>query len=364
MKKNLLLVAITTILSVAGLSAQAQRIELGVGAGKTHPIGGSDFKDASTSGDANQYWIGYGFDRNWGIELGYDSYDFDKINSKHTAINLTGIYRFMADSWIHPITKFGLASIESKNIVDDKVTAIGAKLAAGVEADFKYVSVGGLLSYLYDTKITNDAPGSSAIKDAQALIPALFITIHNAVDYEGHSESVAPVAEKKAEAAPVAAAVAAPAPAKDTDGDGVSDEDDKCPNTPAGVAVNKFGCAEKEKASVKLNVEFASGKATLDPKFDDELNTLVNFMKKFPETKVVIEGHSDNVGAAKLNTNLSQKRANAVKDYLVKNGIEASRVSAKGYGPSRPVADNKTAEGRQANRRVMAEISVITDKKK
>ena len=72
--------------------------------------------------------------------------------------------------------------------------------------------------------------------------------------------------------------------------------------------------------------------------------------------KVRIEGHTDNTGAADFNTKLSQGRAKAVRDYLVKKGVAADRLEAKGFGPTQPIGDNKTAAGREANRRVEFEI--------
>lgn len=346
---------ITLFIAIAAavqVSAQ-ERFELGLGAGTTHPFAGNDFKDGNTTGDAQQYWLGYSLDKNWGMELGLDNFDFDTSNVKNQLISLAGTYRFVPQNMIHPLVKLGLGSANSKNTSDEKSSGLGAKLAAGIEADFKYISVGAMANWVYADKTVGTALNADKIKHAQAIIPALTLSIHNALEQEQPS-------------APVAApAVVAPVVVqKDTDSDGVSDEDDKCPNTVAGVVVNAIGCSEKEKASVKLQVEFATGKSVIDSKYDSEIQNLASFMKKFDNTKVEIAGHSDNVGNAKKNTSLSQARAESVKTALVNAGIDAGRVVAKGYGPSQPVADNKTKAGRAANRRVMAEISVETDKKK
>ena len=89
-----------------------------------------------------------------------------------------------------------------------------------------------------------------------------------------------------------------------------------------------------------------------------------NFMKKYPTAKGIITGHTDNIGGAAMNQNLSQRRAESVMNYLVqKFGIDPARLSAKGYGMSQPIADNKTAEGRQKNRRIEANFDAMVVKK-
>jgi OmpA-OmpF porin, OOP family len=342
------------------VSVKAQdRFELGGGVGTTNAIQGDQFKSQSSSARSESYWLGYGFDQNWGAELGLDKYVFDTrtggaVSSRHQALNLMGVYRFVPTSFIHPIAKFGISSVESKNSADLKVTSFGGKLAGGLEADWKYISAGALVAYHYISK-TDD---TANLKDSQAIIPSIFVAIHNGLDADDEDDVKSP------STAPVATAAAAPVAKKDTDNDGVFDEDDKCPNTPAGVVVNAIGCAVTEKASVRLNVEFASGKSDLNGKYSSEIETLASFMKRFPSTQVEIAGHTDGVGAVKTNTVLSQKRADSVKAALVKAGVEDSRVTAKGYGSSQPIADNKTKAGRDQNRRVTAEISVTTDKKK
>jgi len=158
----------------------------------------------------------------------------------------------------------------------------------------------------------------------------------------------------------------------DSDKDGVPDYLDKCPDTPAGVAVDKDGCpppVEKkqeaqapvqEKISIALNVEFDTAKAVVKKKYHDNIKKVADFMKAYPETNAVIEGHTDNIGNEDYNVKLSQDRANSIRQYLIDNfGIDASRLTATGYGPNRPIASNDTEEGRQKNRRVQAVIETV-----
>jgi OOP family OmpA-OmpF porin len=107
-----------------------------------------------------------------------------------------------------------------------------------------------------------------------------------------------------------------------------------------------------------INIQFDTDKSDIKPKYDDELKTVSDFLKEFPKAKGEISGHTDNVGSKAYNDKLSQARANSVKKYLVeKFGISADRIEAKGYGFSKPVASNKTKEGKSQNRRIEANFT-------
>lgn len=145
-------------------------------------------------------------------------------------------------------------------------------------------------------------------------------------------------------------------PVPDTDKDGVNDEEDKCPSE-AGPASN-FGCpvidvvvVEKVNKAAQ-NIFFKTGSAKLLAKSYKSLKDVAQILKGNSTYKIDVDGHTDNVGTDEMNQKLSESRANSVKQYLIGNGIEESRITSTGYGETKPIADNKTAAGRAKNRRV------------
>ncbi|MGD0276651.1 MAG: OmpA family protein [Syntrophales bacterium] len=118
-----------------------------------------------------------------------------------------------------------------------------------------------------------------------------------------------------------------------------------------------------EKGRATLMVEFDTGKAVVKPKYYKEIENVADVMKKHPDLMIVIEGHTDNVGGEKYNLTLSKKRAEAIKRVMVtKFNVETSRIMAKGFGYSKPIVSNKTADGRQKNRRVEAAVDYTIQK--
>ncbi len=152
-------------------------------------------------------------------------------------------------------------------------------------------------------------------------------------------------------------------PWPDTDGDGVLDKDDRCPEVKGTVANN--GCPEMSEEQVKqLNayaktILFNSGKATFKKETFPVLQAIASILKEFPNSRFMIEGHTDSDGATAMNQTLSENRATAVKNYLIENGIDASRLQSAGYGETKPIDTNKTAKGKANNRRV--EVKLIKE---
>lgn len=150
-------------------------------------------------------------------------------------------------------------------------------------------------------------------------------------------------------------------PFVDSDGDGIADPDDKCPNL-FGTPENQ-GCPEIKAEVVKTinyaanNIYFATGKYTLLSRSFKGLDEVVKVMKEDSQLQMSIEGHTDNVGTDASNQKLSENRAASVKAYLVKKGVDEGRIKSAGFGETTPVADNKTAAGRQQNRRVELKLT-------
>jgi outer membrane protein OmpA-like peptidoglycan-associated protein len=146
-------------------------------------------------------------------------------------------------------------------------------------------------------------------------------------------------------------------PDPDNDKDGILDKDDKCPNEPG---VPPDGCPQKyklvvvteKKIELKQTVFFDFNKATIKPVSYALLDDVAQALKDNPKIKVEVQGHTDSVGDDNFNLKLSQKRAESVRNYLIKKGISSDRMDPKGYGENVPIADNRTKEGRDQNRRV------------
>jgi len=153
------------------------------------------------------------------------------------------------------------------------------------------------------------------------------------------------------------APVPPPAPVDgDDDGDGVRNSRDKCPGTEKGIIVDEFGCPVK----FTLYIEFDFDKAQVRPEYRAKLQEAAEFINKYPGTKFLLAGHTDSKGTDKYNMGLSEQRAAAVKKYLVEQfGIAAHTLHPRGYGESRPIADNANEEGRQKNRRVEVICCII-----
>lgn len=354
MKHRSLLLALATTSAVAGVPSAMAGAEVGSWYVAPQAVYVDPDKnylaDESIGGSLA---IGKVLSQNWDGELAYVDSRHDvagggnKLKLTGAALNFNRV--FMRDNAVSPFIGFGLNSISSrKNGTGATNRDFGAAIKAGVLAD---ITSNGALQLTAEIGKRSD-------------------------DFTEHLEDVFGGlglrfnfgAPQKVAAAPAPAPVAAPAPAPaaapppppappaapppppaDDDKDGVSNAADRCPRTPAGDKVDSVGCG----LNLALEVQFETNSATIKPDSTGELDAFVQFMKDVPSVKGELQGHTDSVGKDAYNLNLSQRRAESVKAYIVAKGVDASRIEAKGYGETKPVADNATVEGKAANRRVV-----------
>jgi OOP family OmpA-OmpF porin len=143
-----------------------------------------------------------------------------------------------------------------------------------------------------------------------------------------------------------------PPPPADSDRDGVLDNIDKCPGTPAGVAVDAEGCPRKGSITLE-GVTFELNSADLTVGSRSVLAAVGADLAKYPQLRIELQGHTDSSGSDAHNLSLSQQRADAVRAYLIQQGVPEIQIVARGYGEGQPIADNATSEGRARNRRVV-----------
>ncbi len=194
------------------------------------------------------------------------------------------------------------------------------------------------------TVLVGDDPGGKAI--LEQIAGASDCGFSTTADKLASSGSMAGFVEGifLAKPAPKPVPVAKP---MDSDGDGVTDDKDQCPNTPMGATVDARGCWTYA-ALVLFGFDSAEIKSEAYPM----LNEAVVILKKNTDLNVEVDGHTDNIGPAEYNIILSERRANAVMEYFVDKGVEAERLTIKGFGLTMPAVSNDTEEGRAKNRRV------------
>ena len=154
--------------------------------------------------------------------------------------------------------------------------------------------------------------------------------------------------QDKCPGTPAGVAVDASGCVPDSDGDGVADDRDKCAGTARGVSVDEVGCEKIRFEAVHFDTESAALDATARRKLDE----IAAILARNPDVEVEIAGHADARGPGEYNMRLSVRRAEAVRAYLAQQGVDASRMTARGFGESRPVASNDSASGQAQNRRV------------
>ncbi len=247
------------------------------------------------------------------------------------------------------VTRFFTNLVKEYSLTEN--SAIYALIGAGIELyeDEAFDNENGLFgNYGVGYKYTLDN-GMALKADLRHLIETdhgdnnLLYTVGLAIPFGKKAMAPAPMPEP--------APVKKMAP-KDTDGDGVYDNMDKCPNTPMGAKVDVNGCA----VLVDLKINFDTNSAVVKPQYDNKVKAFANYMKDNKTVKATIEAHTDSRASDAYNQKLSERRAASTVQALENLQVDISRLKAKGYGESQPIASNETEEGRAANRRVQARI--------
>lgn len=329
----------------------SNKFGLGITGGYSIPVFGNPFNSTADADFGYGVHARYHFNESWNLELGVTRLEFEDTKIRLDNINALGVWRMAGASDFTPILGAGLGVTRMKNFTP-KSAKLSGLVRLGVEYGMtQWFSLGLLADYQYVSKLMGDMPTTRA----HIVIPQLALTWYFGGDSSKTYKEAAPVKKEEVKEAPKSTFV--DESNLDSDDDGVKDPEDKCPGTPAGAKVNAIGCAVDEKASMTINVEFDSGKSAISSKYDSHLDEVATFLKKYSDINVQIEGYTDNTGSKAKNVALSDARAKSVMNALVKRGVAKNRLSAKGFGPENPIADNSTAEGRQTNRRVVAVLS-------
>ena len=328
---------------------------LGISGGYSIPVFGNQFNSAIDADFGYGIHGRYHFNEYFNVDFGVSRSEFEDTKIRFDNINLLGVWRMGGSSDITPIFGLGVAGTRIKNY-EPKSMKLSGLARFGVEFGLRdWLSLGLLADYQYVSKIMGDMPGSRA----HVVTPQLALTWYFGSGHNSYTATpeVSPVPTPDKEVIKTAPAAFVDESNLDSDDDGVMDPEDRCPSTPKGSKVNSIGCAVEEKATMTINVEFTSGKAALDSKYNEHMEEVAAFLKKYSEVNVQIQGYTDSSGSEVKNIALSQARAESVMNALLKKGIAKDRITPKGFGPADPIADNSTPEGRQINRRVVAELS-------
>ena len=309
--------------------------------------------------------IGYGLSDRWALEFMYSQFNVDYSQGVISGSDTTRLgwldllYEFQGDERWQPFLVFGAGRADagrgSLGDVDETQMNLGVGLFRAINDRF---SLRGDLRAVYSDAERSLEPFASL--GVTALLGSLSRAESvAAIPVDSDSDGVADSQDSCPDTA-TGVVVDQFGCELDDDRDGVVNSLDACPDTPSGAKVDARGCAVEleELVTIDLALEFDSNSASLRPEHAEEIEKAVQFLRSYPNAAAVIEGHTDSDGAAGYNLQLSEQRARAVLDFMVQQrGISVDRLSAVGYGESRPVGPNDTTLGKQANRRVAVVVS-------
>lgn len=359
MKKSLLTPCLFALSLVPGLAlgqgvATEKGFDIQVGGGLFSPDSNRDLKDGGHLG----LGAGYRFTPNWGIEAWYLQAGLDEDGIVGDAdlkqFRVDGLYHFLNGNW-QPYLAAGAANSNYDYKVAGSTRNNQFNFGGGVKYFFNpsWFLRGDIRAFTGSGRTDTAATISVGYMFGQKAKAPLDSDGDGVVDTQDRCPNTPQGVKVDSVGCPL-----------DSDGDGVPDYLDECPDTEAGAKVDERGCyiILEQAVSIRLDVGFATNSAELTAASKGEVGKLADFLVKYPATSVLIEGHTDDIGSEKHNQALSERRAQAVVDMLIKDyGIDAQRLEAKGFGESQPIADNGTAEGRAKNRRVVADIEATEE---
>ena len=385
-------------------------MRLGLLGGLAVPTGSQSVKDNSKSGFAGGIVLGKELSSSWGIELTYDYFDVtdrSKIGRakeyRAQLITLSGLYSVFPEKRWTPFLELGVGAGQARSSFSQAAFRASSGLEYFFSAD---LSARALVNYYFIGKDNEDDD------EIHAVVPGLAVCFFfggsyrkqakenesqekvqnpvsdeaSAVESETNAETQTvetespsvPVANERHDNehsdkdkdgvwdeydrcpnTPRGVNVGTNGCPVDSDLDGVFDYEDACPETPKGMKVNAIGCPKiGDKVSINLQVLFDSGSAAIRAKFNEDIDKVGKFLKDNTQIFAEVEGYTDDRGPKNSNLKLSQKRAENVRQMLIKNyGIDPARLVATGYGDFLPVASNATQKGRDMNRRVILTFS-------
>lgn len=342
MKSTKLLLACAAALSL-GSMAQATEVGRWYGTGQIGALFTDDDRNLTSSDRLFGLSIGKHMNESWSLELNANGAKLGSLDPYAASLDALRVFR--RDHKLQPFLTIGAGAIrndfEIGSDTDDFMAQAGMGLLWRLGENRRGT---GAFSLRPEIKARWDDAGREDYFDYIGQLGFQF-------SFGGQ-----PKAQELPAPQPAAPLPPPPPPApRDSDGDGVIDARDKCPGTPAGVAVDADGCPQRGEITLH-GVGFGFDSDQLTPQSSRVLDNLAADLKKFPRLSIELQGHTDSVGADAYNQKLSQQRADAVREYLLTQGVNASQISARGYGESRPVANNATAEGRALNRRVVMQV--------
>jgi OmpA-OmpF porin, OOP family len=289
----------------------------------------------------------------WNLELNLFRGQFDGIGGDDLDLDAAGLNAlrvFRRDARVAPYVLVGLGAQRNDRRLSDSSTGLYEDAGLGLLGTLrKSPSDGRALLLRVEARARHDDT------DAGSRVDYLFgLGLQYAFGSRSPASKPAPVSAAPAVAASAVAAPAPPAPDADSDDDGVVDPADDCPGTSRETRTDARGCELREEIRLP-RVTFESNSDRLQPESFATLDQAIETLRRNPDLRIEVAGYTDSRGSDAYNLALSQRRAEAVRRYLVDHGA-SNTLTARGYGESDAVADNGTETGRAENRRVVLRI--------